>query len=41
MSKINYVTSSKTHRVPPALPSYVSFYVLQRKGKRIANYLTE
>lgn len=39
ISKINYVTSSKTHRVPPALPCYVSFHVLGRKGKRIANYL--
>lgn len=39
ISKINYVTSNKTHRVPPALPSYVSFHVFGRKGKRIANYL--
>lgn len=37
--RMNYVTSSKTHRAPPALPSYRSFHVLGRKGKRIANYL--
>lgn len=39
ISKFNYVTSSKIHRVAPALPCYVSFHVLGRKGKRIANYL--
>lgn len=37
--RMNYVTSSKTHRAPPALPSFRSFHVLGRKGKRIAHHL--